>query len=192
MTFRLPNSRTSNVATEPAEQPVFGGRHGAGLLHAQLARGPGFAIEAPRGHSGLERCLKGRDQRLKLGERQAGAMQELRGAGLQIGTSDTSHAWCLLSIDDLGRHSRSSIVITSTMSMRFFMLTCTVGLLSWGGTCDGISVYYHQKPRPGNPRRASKICDTTVLFSRTPQRMHIALFKGTPAGAQRGHREDPG
>jgi len=28
-------------------------------------------------------------------------------------------------------------------------------------------------------------------FSRTPRRMHIALFKGTPAGAQRGHREDP-
>src|SRR6266446_3151730 len=80
----------------------------------------------------------------------------------------------------------------SPMSMRFFMLTCTVGLLSWGGTCDGISVYYHQKPRPGHPRRASKICDTPVLFSRTPRRMHSAWFKVTPAGAQRGHREDPG
>src|SRR5262249_29117999 len=76
--------------------------------------------------------------------------------------------------------------------MRCFMVTGTVGLLSGGGTCDGISVYYHHMPRPGNPRRASTMCDTTVMSSRTPRRMHIALFTVTPAGAQRGHREDPG
>src|SRR5262249_27056240 len=90
------DSRTRTVATAPEDQPVFGGRHTAGLLHAPLASGSGFAIEAPRGHPGLERRLKGRDQRLKLGERQAGAMQARRGAGLQSSTADTSHAWCLL------------------------------------------------------------------------------------------------
>src|SRR2546428_7221418 len=47
--------------------------------------------------SGLGTPPQRRDQRLKLGERQAGARQELRGAGLQSGTSDTSHAGCLLS-----------------------------------------------------------------------------------------------
>jgi hypothetical protein len=36
------------------------------------------------------------------------------------------------------------------------------------------------------------MCDTTVLSSRTPRRIHIAFFTVTPAGAQRRHREDPG
>jgi hypothetical protein len=40
---------------------------------------------------GLERRLEGRDQLLKLVEGQAGAIQELRGASLQIGKAYTGH-----------------------------------------------------------------------------------------------------
>jgi hypothetical protein len=45
----------------------------------------------------VERRLKRRDQLLKLVESQAGEIQELRGAGLQIGEPYTGHGWCLLS-----------------------------------------------------------------------------------------------
>jgi hypothetical protein len=44
----------------------------------------------------LERGLKGWDQLLKLVESQACHIQELRGAGLQIGKLYTGHLWCLL------------------------------------------------------------------------------------------------
>jgi hypothetical protein len=51
---------------EEEEQPVFWRRQGAVLVHAKLAGGPGFPIEAPRHHMGLERGLKGWDELLKL------------------------------------------------------------------------------------------------------------------------------
>src|SRR3989442_11525812 len=54
-------------------------------------------IEAPRRHPCLERRLKGRDQLLKLVEGQAGEIQELRGARLQVGKPSMDHPWCLLS-----------------------------------------------------------------------------------------------
>jgi hypothetical protein len=70
---------------EQEEQPIFGGRQGTVLVHAKLTGSAGFPIQAPRGHMGLERRLKGRDQLLKLVERQTRKIQELRGAILHVG-----------------------------------------------------------------------------------------------------------
>ena len=44
----------------------------------------------------LERGLKGRDEERKRVEGEAGAIQELRGARLQIGKPYTGHRWYLL------------------------------------------------------------------------------------------------
>jgi hypothetical protein len=79
------------------EQPIFGCRQRTVLIDGKLAGGPGFPIEAPRGHMRLERGLKRRNELLKLVERQARQIQELYGAGLHIGKPDTGHGWCLLS-----------------------------------------------------------------------------------------------
>ena len=73
------------------EQPIFGCRQGAIFVHGKLASCPGFPIEAPRGHMGLERHLEGRDQLLKLVERQTRQIQELCRAGLHIGKLYTGH-----------------------------------------------------------------------------------------------------
>jgi hypothetical protein len=67
------------------QQPVFGCPQGAVLIDGKSACDARFPIEAPHRHPGLERCLKGRDQLLKLVESQAGEIQELCGARLQIG-----------------------------------------------------------------------------------------------------------
>ena len=82
---------------EDEEQPIFWRRQGAVLIHAKLAGGPGLPIEAPCRHMGVEGGLEGRDQLRKLVERQAREIQELHGAGLQIGEPYTGHTWCLLS-----------------------------------------------------------------------------------------------
>src|SRR5262252_6362804 len=83
--------RVSLYIGQNKQKPVLWGRQGAVLIHAKLARGPGFAIEAPCYHMGLEGGLEGRHQLLKLVEGQAGHIQELRGASLQIGKSYTGH-----------------------------------------------------------------------------------------------------
>jgi hypothetical protein len=83
---------------EQEEQPIFRRRQGAGLVHGKPAGGAGFPIEAPRGHMRVERRLEGRDQLLKLVERHAREIQELRGAGLQISEPYTGHRGCLLSL----------------------------------------------------------------------------------------------
>ncbi len=82
---------------ENEQQAIFRRRQGAVLIHAKLAGGPGFAIEAPCRHMGVEGVLEGRHQLLKLVERQAREIQELRGAGLHISEPYTGHTWCLLS-----------------------------------------------------------------------------------------------
>jgi hypothetical protein len=46
-----------------------------------------------------ESRLKGRDEALKLVERQAGQIQELCGMGLHINESYSGHTWCLLSVE---------------------------------------------------------------------------------------------
>jgi hypothetical protein len=79
------------------EQPILWRREGAVLLHATLAGGPEFPLEAPRRHRGVEGGLEGRDQVLQLVARHAGAVQELHGAGLQVGTPDAGPLGCLLS-----------------------------------------------------------------------------------------------
>jgi hypothetical protein len=78
--------RVSLEVGEQEEQPIFRRRQGAVLVYRKPAGGPGFPIEAPRGHMRLERRLEGRNQLLKLVEGQAGQIQELRGTGLHIDT----------------------------------------------------------------------------------------------------------
>src|SRR5215211_7496108 len=82
---------------ENEKQTLFRRRQGAILIHAKLAGSPEFAIEAPCHHMGLEGGLEGWHQLLKLVERQAGEIQELRGASLQVSEPYTSHRTCLLS-----------------------------------------------------------------------------------------------
>ena len=45
----------------------------------------------------LKRRLKGRDELLKLAERQTRQIQELCRVGLHVGELDIAHLWCLLS-----------------------------------------------------------------------------------------------
>jgi hypothetical protein len=66
------------------QQPVFRCRQGAVLIASKPAGSPGFPIETPRAHMRLERRFKGWDQELKLVERQAGKIEELCRAGLQV------------------------------------------------------------------------------------------------------------
>jgi hypothetical protein len=64
------------------QEPVFRCQEGAVFVDGKPARGPRFPIHPPGRHPGLERGLEGRDQLLKLVERQAGEIQELHRAGL--------------------------------------------------------------------------------------------------------------
>ncbi len=67
------------------QEPVFWCREGAVFVDGKPARGPRFPIHPPCRHPGVERGLEGRDELLKLVERQAGEIQELQRAGLQVG-----------------------------------------------------------------------------------------------------------
>jgi hypothetical protein len=69
---------------EQEEQAIVWRGQGAVFVHAKLAGGAGFAIEAPRGHMGLEGGLEGWEQLLKFVERQAGQIQKLGGAILHL------------------------------------------------------------------------------------------------------------
>ena len=71
------------------EQAIFRAWERTVLVDREPAGDPGFLIEAPRGQMRVERRLEGRDQLLKLVEGQAGEIQELRGASLQIGKAYT-------------------------------------------------------------------------------------------------------
>jgi hypothetical protein len=64
------------------QEPVFRCQEGAVFVDGKPARGPRFPIHPPGRHPGVERGLEGRDQLLKLVERQAGEIQELHRAGL--------------------------------------------------------------------------------------------------------------
>jgi hypothetical protein len=64
------------------QEPVFRCQEGAVFVDGKSARGPRFPIHPPGRHTGVERGLKGRDQLLKLVERQAGEIQELHRTGL--------------------------------------------------------------------------------------------------------------
>jgi hypothetical protein len=67
------------------EQAIFRRRERTVFVHRAPAGGPRFPIEAPRCEMCLERCLKGRNEALKLVERETGQIQELCGAGLHVG-----------------------------------------------------------------------------------------------------------
>src|SRR5499433_601558 len=82
---------------EDEEQAIFRRRERTGLVHREPTGGARFPIEAPHCKMLLERRLKGRDEELKLVERQAGEIEELCRARLHIGELDTGHTWGLLS-----------------------------------------------------------------------------------------------
>src|SRR5712691_5280300 len=107
MGFTLPHAEQTSLhhlegigleVREQEKEPILRRRQGTVFVDGTLAGGAGCPIEAPRGHRRLERGLKGWDELLKLVERQAREIQELRGAGLQISEPYTSHGTCLLSL----------------------------------------------------------------------------------------------
>jgi hypothetical protein len=67
------------------QEAIFRCREGAIVINSKPARRPRFPIEPPGRHPGVERGLEGRDQLLKLVERQAREIQELHWAGLELG-----------------------------------------------------------------------------------------------------------
>ena len=64
------------------QQPIFWCRERTVVVDGKPASSPWFPIHPPRRHPGVERRLEGRDQLLKLVERQAGEIQERYRAGL--------------------------------------------------------------------------------------------------------------
>jgi len=59
------------------QKPIFWGRERTVFVDGKSARSPRFPIHPPCRHTDVERGLEGRDQLLKLLERQAGEIQEL-------------------------------------------------------------------------------------------------------------------
>ena len=70
---------------QDTQQPIFRRGQRRVLLRRVPAGGARLPIEAPSGHMGLEHALKDRDQPPKLVQRQTGQIQDLRGAGLDVG-----------------------------------------------------------------------------------------------------------
>jgi hypothetical protein len=82
---------------QDAQQPIIGGRQRTVLVGCVPPGGARLPVKGPVGHMGLERGPKGRDQVAKLVQSQTGQSQELRGAGLDIGTPSRAHGDGLLS-----------------------------------------------------------------------------------------------
>jgi hypothetical protein len=95
---------------EQEEQPSFRRRQGAVLVHAKPARGPGLPIKALRRHRRVERRLERRDQGLKRLEGHAGEIQQLRGAGLQIGAPYPGQRGGLLSWEAQDTINRDKLI----------------------------------------------------------------------------------
>jgi hypothetical protein len=66
------------------QQPILGRRQQTVLVGRVPAGGARLPIEAPMGHVGLERYLKGWDQLLTFLQGETGQIQHLCGAGLEI------------------------------------------------------------------------------------------------------------
>jgi len=77
--------RISLQVDQDKQQPILRRGQGAALVGRVPPGGARLPIEAPVGHMRLERGIKGRDQLLKLGHRETGQIEHLRGAGLEIG-----------------------------------------------------------------------------------------------------------
>ncbi len=67
------------------QQPVLRRRQWTVLVRGVAPGSTRVPIKAPGGHMGLECGIKGRDQLLQLCQRETGQIQDLRGAGLEIG-----------------------------------------------------------------------------------------------------------
>ncbi len=79
------------------QQPIRRGWQRTVLVGRIPPGGACLPIEAPVGHMSLEPGLKGRDQLPKLIDGETGQIQDLRGAGLEIGKPQTPHGCGLLS-----------------------------------------------------------------------------------------------
>jgi len=66
------------------QQPILRGRQRTVRVGRVSPGGTRLPIEAPVGHMGLERGLKGQDQPPKFVSGETGQIQDLRGAGLEI------------------------------------------------------------------------------------------------------------
>lgn len=86
------------------QQPILRGRQGTVLARGVPAGRARLPIKAPLGHMDLERRLKRRDSRLKLLSRQAGQIQHLCRASLEIGEPSIAHGCGLLIIGGRGYH----------------------------------------------------------------------------------------
>jgi hypothetical protein len=88
-------------------QPILG-RGQWTVLVGRLPTGRArLPIETPRGHMGLERALKRREQGPKLLQGETGQLQHRRGAGLDVGEPSIPHGCDLLSSEAqsiLNRH----------------------------------------------------------------------------------------
>jgi hypothetical protein len=67
------------------QQPILRGTQWTVLVGRVSASGARLPIETQVGHVDLEGGLKGRDQALKLVQRETGQIQHLRGPGLDVG-----------------------------------------------------------------------------------------------------------
>ena len=67
------------------QESILGRRQRTIRVGRVPAGGARLPIEAPMGHVGLERGLKGRDQLLTFLQGETGQIQHLRGTGLEIG-----------------------------------------------------------------------------------------------------------
>ena len=86
------------------QQPILGGGQWTVLVGRLSANSTRLPVEAPVGHMGLERGLKGRHQLLKLVHRETGQIEYLCRAGLEIGEPSRSHSCGLLIIGATGYH----------------------------------------------------------------------------------------
>jgi len=80
-------------------QAIRGGRQRTVLVGRVAAGGTRLPLEAPVGHMGLERRLKGREQLPKLVPGETGQIQHLQRAGLKIGKPSRAHDCGLLSLE---------------------------------------------------------------------------------------------
>ena len=84
---------------EDQEPPILGRRQRTVRVGRVAAGGTRPSIEAPCGHVGLERGFKGWNPLPKLRYGETGQVQDLSGAGLEVGKPSCSHGDGLLSAE---------------------------------------------------------------------------------------------
>ena len=81
------------------QQPILRGRQGTVPVGGVPAGRAWLPIEAPLGHMGLERGLKGRHQLPQLVHGETGQIQDLQRAGPEIGEPSSAHGCGLLPLE---------------------------------------------------------------------------------------------